>query len=89
VRELTQVLRNIRYSGTNLSDEDALQAELDELSDRLFSRAAELVEKLAKTITGLGGNLASRVEAQGTVVTLEAVYLEDLPGVQQIVPVTI
>jgi len=88
VRELLYVLRNVSRPGTDLSDEDALQAEINELNHRLFNRAAELVEAYAETIIGLGDNLASQVKAVGEIVILKADYLGGLRGVRQIEPTT-
>lgn len=84
VRELIHALRNISHPDTDLADDGAIQADLYEVNDKLFYRAVELVETLAETITGLGQNLADRVEEIGKVVKLEAVYLEDLPCMKTI-----
>ncbi len=87
-RELVHVLRNASMPKSDVSDDVKTQSELDELDARLFSRAVELVEENAETIIGLAGNLAGRVKAPKTKVTLDAAYLEGLQGVQQIARVS-
>ncbi len=87
-RELLNILRNTNNIGTDLADEEALNAEIGEINRKLFDRTVELVEEFAKTIIGLGCNLANRVEAPGKLAKLEAAYLEGLPAIQQIILMT-
>lgn len=87
-RELIHILRNICRPDSDVGDNAIIQAELDELDAKLFSRAVELVEAHADTIVGLAANLASRIQAPKSIVKLEAAYLEALPSVQQIARAT-
>jgi hypothetical protein len=87
-RELIHTLRNVGRPDTDLGDEAAVQAELTALDQRLFTRAVELVEANADTIVGLASNLAARVPAIRSLVTLLAADLEALPAVRQIAPAT-
>ncbi len=82
--ELIHVLRNITYPEIDPIDDAVTQAQLNEIDERLWHRAVQLVECYAETIIGLGGNLASRVKQTKEKVILDAAYLESLPGVKAI-----
>lgn len=81
-RELINLLRNLSHPGTEV--EAQIQSEIDEINNRLWMRAVELVERFEDTITGLGGALVGRLEAVGETATLSADFLEGLVPVKAI-----
>lgn len=82
VVELIHALRNISYTTTDISDEAATQANLSELTDRLWKKATELVHEYASTIGGLADNLAGQVTGLKQRAVLTASYLDSLAGVK-------
>jgi hypothetical protein len=56
--ELIHLLRNVRHAKTG--DAKEIQREIDELNDKLWRKAAQLVEQNGTTIISLAGNLKNR-----------------------------
>lgn len=81
-REAISLLRNIQNPGT--CGEDEIQAQLDEIDQRLWSRATELVELFESTIAGVAGALLERLEFVDIAATFSADYLEDIPAIKEI-----
>ena len=50
--------------------------------------ALDLVQKHADLIIGLAGNLSDRVKRTNEMVVLDASYLENLPAIKALVPVS-
>jgi hypothetical protein len=88
IRELVHLLRNITCPCTDLASTGRITAELKAINDRLWFQTHEIVEALAKSITGLGAALVDRmviVEQWGRPadtyeVVLEGEMLDQLAG---------
>ncbi len=82
--ELMHLLRNVLYSTTDCYDDSGIQREINELKDKLWTKAIQVVERFAKTIVSLAEELKRRI-GDGTTCVVSASVLEAMPEVQNIV----
>jgi hypothetical protein len=80
IRELRQILRNLRFPDTDPTDEVTITTELKALTDELWTAAIELVNANFDLICGLAGNLTQRLSAVKEKVTISAAELEAFEG---------
>ncbi|RUO34094.1 hypothetical protein [Aliidiomarina soli] len=80
VRELLQVLNNIKYP--NAHNEDDANKNLDFINNCLWNKAAKLVGEEHAIITGLGSRLASEVNLVGDEFKLSHEEIDLLPSIQ-------
>lgn len=86
IRELRQILRNLRCPDTDPADERAIKEELVALNNELWSEAVDLVNTNFDLICGLAGNLTQRLTGMKQKVTITGQELESLEGVQALKP---
>lgn len=77
-RELCHLMRSLSCKMTD--DENQLQAQLDAIGDKLWYGAIKIVEREAKLIEGLAGNLANRVTKSGVWAIISRAEIEALPA---------
>lgn len=81
---LINILRNIRYPDT--TDKAEVESQVREISDDLWGRTRDLVERDSELISGLGRRIASDVKSTRQPVKLSEDYLKTLPAMQKRFP---
>lgn len=80
VRELIQLIRNLKYPSA--STEDEIQCGLSSIESALWNRAAAIVEVEHLLIEGLGDRLASEMKYVGQTFMLSEEELDSLPVIR-------
>jgi len=77
IRELTRLLRNLKYPKTKCND--IAQNELDNISDSLFLKALKIIEKEANLIVGVSGKIESETYNTNEKLIFSKEDLDEIP----------
>ncbi len=82
IRELTHVLRNIKYPET--TDEKNAQTELDTIDGSLISKAGYLVHERIELVHGIGDMLFQKVKSYNVKYELTEVEIEKVKQIREL-----